>query len=121
MNLTTTNLKYTAVVLVGIVGEKFLIMDLGELEVRLGATSATAGGLAAKNWEAFGSMAAGRKVVVSNRRKGKGYIGTAWKVVDVGEKGDTETIRPFEPQSVNSHGVDVIRQISDLWRLIKPC
>ena len=52
---------------------------------------------------------------------GKGYIGTARGVVDVGEKGDSETIRPFEPQSENSHAVDVIRQILDLWRLIKPC
>ena len=39
----------------------------------------------------------------------------------LGEEGDSETIRPFEPQSVNSHGVDVILQILDLWRLIKPC
>lgn len=49
---------------------------------------------------------------------GKGYIGAAGEMVDVGEKGDTERIRPFEPQSVNSHAVDVIL---DLWRVIKPC
>jgi len=50
-------------------------------------------------------MAAGIKWWVSGRRMGKGYIGTACGVVDVEEKGDTETIRPFEPQSVNSHAV----------------
>ena len=42
---------------------------------------------------------------------GEGYIGTACEMVDVGEEGDTETTCPFEPQSVNSHGVDVIRQM----------
>lgn len=29
----------------------------------------------------------------------------------------TQPIRPFEPQSVNSHAVDVLSGISDLWRV----
>jgi len=72
VNLTGTNLERAAIVLVGIVGEKFLIMDLGELEVGLGAISATAGGLTAKKGEGFGSMAAGIKVVGEQQENGKG-------------------------------------------------
>lgn len=57
-------------------------------------------------------MIAGKKRCVS---EGKGerfiYMAQPWslrEMVDVKEEGDNETIRSFEPQSVNSHAVDVL-------------